>query len=55
MPVKKVISGKVPVKIYTEDIDLAAYQQLSNIATLPFIQSHISAMPDLHCGIGSTL
>ncbi len=55
MPVKKVISGKVPVKIYTEDIDLAAYQQLSNIATLPFIHSHIAAMPDVHCGIGATV
>lgn len=55
MPVKKVISGRVPVKIYTDDIDLAAYKQLSNIATLPFIHSHIAAMPDVHCGIGATV
>lgn len=56
MPVKKIISkGRVPVKIYTDDIDLAAYQQLINLSTLPFIHSHIAAMPDVHCGIGATV
>lgn len=56
MPVKKIITkGRVNVKIYTEDIDLAAYNQLVNISTLPFIHSHIAAMPDVHCGIGATV
>lgn len=56
MPVKKVITeGKVPVKIYTDEIESTAYQQLSNIAQLPFIHSHIAAMPDVHAGIGATV
>lgn len=56
MPVKKIITtGRVPVKIYTDDIDMAAYQQLVNISSLPFIHSHIAAMPDVHCGIGATV
>ncbi len=56
MPIKKVITkGRVPVKIYTDDIDMSAYQQLVNISTLPFIHSHIAAMPDVHCGIGATV
>ncbi|MBS0288415.1 MAG: RtcB family protein [Proteobacteria bacterium] len=56
MPVKKIITkGRVPVKIYTDNIDLAAYQQLVNLASLPIIHSHIAAMPDVHCGIGATV
>ena len=30
-------------------------QQLYNIAQLPFIHSHIAAMPDVHAGIGATV
>ncbi len=56
MPIKQIITkGKVPVNIYTDDIDMAAYNQLLNISTLPFIFSHIAAMPDVHCGIGATV
>jgi tRNA-splicing ligase RtcB len=56
MPIKKVISkGKVPVKIYTDDIEHEAMQQLYNIAQLPFIHSHVAAMPDVHAGIGATV
>ena len=56
MPIKRVISkGKVPVKIYTDDVDHGAIAQLANIAQLPFIHSHIAAMPDVHVGIGATV
>lgn len=56
MPIKQTISGgRVPVKIYTDDIDPAAYEQLRNIAQLPFIHSHVAAMPDVHLGIGATV
>lgn len=56
MPIKKIISkGKVPVKIFTDDIESAAYKQLENIAHLPFIHSHVAAMPDVHMGIGATV
>ena len=56
MPIKRVISkGKVPVKIYTDDIEHAAINQLANIAQLPFIHSHVAAMPDVHYGLGATV
>jgi len=56
MPILCTINkGRVPVKIYTNDIDPSAYTQLSKIAELPFIHSHIAAMPDVHHGIGATV
>ncbi len=56
MPIKTLITkGKVPVKIYTDDIEHQAYQQLLNISQLPFIHSHVAAMPDVHFGKGATV
>jgi tRNA-splicing ligase RtcB (3'-phosphate/5'-hydroxy nucleic acid ligase) len=49
-------AGSVPVKIWTEDVEPAALQQLRNIARLPFIHPEgIAAMPDVHFGIGATV
>ena len=56
MPIQKVISkGKVPVKIYTDEVEASAMQQLYNMAQLPFIHSHLAAMPDVHAGKGATV
>lgn len=56
MPIQKTISkGKVPVKIYTDEVEATAMQQLYNIAQMPFIHSHIAAMPDVHAGKGATV
>ncbi len=56
MPIQMTLNkGKVPVKIYTDDIDHRAIEQLANIAQLPFIHSHVAAMPDVHAGIGATV
>jgi len=56
MPIQKIISkGKVPVKIYTDEIEPDAYQQLYNLSELPFIHGHIAVMPDVHCGKGATV
>ncbi|WP_395373460.1 RtcB family protein [Marinicella sp. W31] len=56
MPILKQINkGRVPVKIYTEDIDSKAIDQLVNIANLPIVHHHIAAMPDVHVGIGATV
>ncbi len=56
MPISRVMTkGKVPVKIYTEDIAPEAMRQLANIAQLPFVHSHIAAMPDVHLGKGATV
>lgn len=56
MPILTTISkGHVPVKIYTDEVEPSAYQQLVNMSHMPFIHSHIAAMPDVHCGIGATV
>ena len=56
MPIKEVIaSQRVPVKIWTDDVDDKSRAQLSNIASLPFIHHHVAAMPDVHLGIGATI
>ncbi|AWF80846.1 RNA-splicing ligase RtcB [Microbulbifer sp. A4B17] len=60
MPVKTVLNrnappGTVPVKIYTDDIEPKAMQQLKNIAQLPIVHSHVAAMPDVHLGKGATV
>ena len=60
MPVKMVLNsnappGTVPVKIYTEQVEPAALQQLKNIAQLPIVHSHVAAMPDVHLGKGATV
>lgn len=56
MPIRKIITkGKVPVKIYTDEIESSAYEQLTQISQLPFIHSHVAAMPDVHTGIGATV
>lgn len=56
MPIKTTITkGRVPVKVYTDQLEASAYQQLLNMSDMPFIHSHIAAMPDVHCGIGATV
>jgi tRNA-splicing ligase RtcB (3'-phosphate/5'-hydroxy nucleic acid ligase) len=56
MPVKLIVEkGRVPVHIYTDDIESEALQQLTNISQLPFIHHHVAAMPDVHAGIGATV
>jgi len=56
MPIyKQITKGKVPVKIFTDDIEHEAYQQLLNISQLPIIHSHVAAMPDVHFGKGATV
>ncbi|MEM9530451.1 MAG: RtcB family protein [Pseudomonadota bacterium] len=47
--------GRVPVHVWTRDIDPKAIQQLTNIAQLPFIKGHVAAMPDVHLGLGATV
>lgn len=45
-----------PIKIWTDDIDPEALEQLKNVSTLPFVHPHgVVAMPDVHVGIGATV
>jgi tRNA-splicing ligase RtcB len=55
MTVKRVIQGRFPVKVWTDQIDENAIKQLKNMAQLPFIYKHIAAMPDVHWGMGATI
>ena len=56
MSIKMTINkGRVPVKIWTEDIEHEALQQLINVSQLPIVHGHIAAMPDVHAGIGATV
>lgn len=36
-------------------IESQAIDQLKNIASMPFIHSHVAAMPDVHYGLGATV
>jgi tRNA-splicing ligase RtcB len=56
MPIQQVLTNqRVPVKIWTNDVDDRSKEQLTNIASLPFIHHHVAAMPDVHLGIGATI
>ena len=56
MSIKQVITeGRLPVKIWTDELEPHARQQLVNLSTLPFIYRHVAAMPDVHSGIGATI
>lgn len=48
-------AGAVPVKIYTNDIEDAALEQLEKLSRMPFLYKHLTAMPDVHSGKGSTI
>lgn len=48
-------NGGVPVKIWTDDVEASALDQLLQTSKLPFIYKHIAVMPDVHWGMGSTV
>ena len=50
-----VAKGRVPVHVWTEDIEPEALQQLINLSQLSIIHHHVAAMPDVHAGIGATV
>jgi len=47
--------SRVPIKIWSNEVEPLAREQLVNLSTLPFVFKHISAMPDVHAGKGSTV
>ena len=59
MTIKLVDSGphvRVPIKIWTKDIEESALEQARKLAQLPFIHKNgVALMPDVHGGIGSTV
>jgi tRNA-splicing ligase RtcB len=57
MPVRQIIErdNGVHVKIWTNDVEPDAIEQLKQTAALPFVHHHIAAMADCHWGMGSTV
>src|SRR5580765_6480518 len=56
MPVRQEIQeGRVPVKVYTGELEPTARLQLVNVSKLPIVHHHVAAMPDVHLGIGATV
>jgi tRNA-splicing ligase RtcB len=56
MPVALELNGgRVPVKVWTPELEAGARRQLENVARLPIVHGHIAAMPDVHAGIGATI
>jgi len=45
-------SEKLPIKIWTDEIEESALEQAKNLANLPFAFKHIALMPDCHTGYG---
>jgi tRNA-splicing ligase RtcB len=52
-----VAHGHAPIKAWNRGVDFDAntISRLRNIASLPFVHSHVAAMPDAHVGIGATV
>ncbi|MDP8993578.1 MAG: RtcB family protein [Pseudomonadota bacterium] len=50
-------TGGVPLKLWDshQPFEAGAMQQLRNVATLPFVHSHVAGMPDVHWGKGATV
>lgn len=49
---KEITTEKVPVKMWLEEIEDGAIEQIKHLANLPFAFSHIAIMPDSHQGYG---
>src|SRR5579884_313295 len=49
-------SGK-PIKAWVDGVefDENARKQVENMASLPFVHSHVAVMPDVHLGKGATV
>ena len=56
MSIKLTIPGtRIPVHVWTNDVDQNSQQQLRNTASLPCVFHHVAAMPDAHFGMGATV
>jgi tRNA-splicing ligase RtcB len=49
---KTITTERIPIKLWTDDIDAAALQQAKNLANLPFAFRWVAVMPDVHVGYG---
>lgn len=49
---KVITEGRIPIKLWLEDMEEGALRQARNLADLPFAFRHIAIMPDSHQGYG---
>ena len=49
---KVITTEKLPIKMWLNDIEDGALEQVKNLANLPFAFKHIAIMPDSHQGYG---
>lgn len=49
---KEFAMNGTPVKMWANMCDATAWQQISNLCSLPFVFHHLALMPDLHGGKG---
>jgi len=50
---KRVITTeKKSIKLWLDDIEAGAFEQVKNLANLPFVFRHVAVMPDAHQGYG---
>jgi len=54
---EEIQGANAPIKAWVKGVPVEheAQNQLRNVASLPFIHSHIAVMPDVHFGIGATV
>ncbi len=45
-------SFKLPVKMWLDDVEESAFNQIQNLSNLPFAFHHVAIMPDCHMGYG---
>ena len=58
MPIKQVLTSavsKVPVKVWTDEVEMSSLVQLQNLSEMPFIHKHVAVMPDVHWGNGTSV
>jgi len=49
---KEISTEKMPIKMWLDEIEDGAMEQIKNIANLPFIYKWVAVMPDSHQGYG---
>ncbi len=55
MPVRRTLASRVPIKVWTDDVEASAAAQLVRTGALPFVFRHVAAMADTHWGMGATV
>ena len=55
MPVRRTLASRVPIKVWTDDVEASAAAQLVRTGALPFVFKHVAAMADTHWGMGATV